>query len=164
MCLLGKPIPTGCQVLLRSMTDSDGKPAPGHQELRSGHLGSGNWGIHWPLALTAIAFIGMSIGLYAPHVPSGGGTDLPLDKLVHFGMFAVVAGLAYWASIPTAWIVGVLLAQAVISELVQDQLLTERGGDVWDLVADMAGIAIGLGVARLLVTKSGLEGVRGKRH
>lgn len=106
-----------------------------------------------PLLLAAGFFLLQCIGLYLPKVPSS-GSDLPLDKVGHVIMFAVVTGVAVWAGIPWKWVVAVMLAQAVISELIQGYLLTGRGSDPWDFVADVVGIGLGLAVAKQLPIRS----------
>ena len=107
----------------------------------------------WPLLLAAGVFLLQCIALYAPKVPSS-GSDLPLDKVGHVIMFAVVTGVAVWAGIPWKWVVVVMIAQAVFSELVQGYLLAGRGSDPWDFVADIVGIALGLVGARLALGRS----------
>jgi VanZ family protein len=102
-----------------------------------------------PLLLAAIAFLAQCLALYLPRVPSS-GSDLPLDKVAHVVMFAVVTGLAVWAGIPWKWVVAVMVMQAIISELVQGYLLAGRGSDPWDFVADLIGIALGLGTAQVV--------------
>lgn len=72
-------------------------------------------------------------------------TGLPLDKLVHVTLFAVVTWLGLRAG--WRWVLPAMLAQAALSELVQLWLLPNRGGDWWDVAADLAGIAIGWGLA-----------------
>ena len=97
----------------------------------------------WPILLLLAAFLAMSYGLYAPNLPAG-NSDLPLDKLGHFAMFAVVAALAVLVEIRIRWIVVILIVQAVLSEIIQHLVLPGRAGDPWDLLADLLGIAIGV--------------------
>ena len=104
----------------------------------------------WPLLLAAGVFLAQCIALYLPKVPSS-ESDLPLDKVAHVVMFAVVTGVAVWAGIAWKWVVAVMLAQAVISELVQGYLLAGRGSDPWDFVADLVGIGLGLLAAHLVL-------------
>lgn len=107
--------------------------------------------MRWRLPVFVLGFLVLTAALYWPSVPDvGPETDLPLDKVVHLALFAVVAFLGAWAGVPTGWLVGLLLAQAVASEVVQAQLLDRRGGDLLDLAADLAGIALGLLTARAL--------------
>ncbi len=78
--------------------------------------------------------------LYWPRTPSTGG--LPIDKVVH----AVIFGMVLWAAAKAGlWLrlVAVLLMiHAVLSEVLQQYLLSGRSGDPWDSVADLAGVAI----------------------
>jgi hypothetical protein len=97
----------------------------------------------WPVLLLIGAFVAMSYALYKPDLPSS-GSGLPLDKVGHFVMFAAVASLGVLAEIRIRWIIAVLLGQALLSEIVQNNLFTNRTGDWWDLLADCLGIAAGL--------------------
>jgi len=80
--------------------------------------------------------------LYVPRAPSV-DTSLPMDKVVHFALFAVVTWLAMRAGLSPRWAVGLMLTQAALSETVQQLWLSQRGGDILDLLADVAGIAAG---------------------
>ena len=65
------------------------------------------------------------------------------DKLVHAGLFlllAVTAALRFGAR-PVVLLV--VLGYAAASEVVQAVLLAERSGDVWDLLADVVGAVAG---------------------
>jgi len=78
--------------------------------------------------------------LYWPRAPSTGG--LPIDKVVHALIFAMVLWAAAAARL-WVWPVGVLLAvHAVASELVQHYLLAGRSGDPADSIADLAGVVL----------------------
>jgi len=88
-----------------------------------------------------------SWALYVPRAP-GLQTGLPLDKVVHFALFAVVTWLGLRAGLPARWLVPLMLAQAAASELVQHIWLPQRGGDWWDFVADVTGIAAGVALGR----------------
>jgi hypothetical protein len=87
--------------------------------------------------------------LYAPSVPDAASFAPPFaDKLVHGFVF----GLAVWAWSRLrrrwAWLIAALFAaHAVASEFIQWRFLAERTGDPWDVVADLAGVALGLGAA-----------------
>ena len=107
----------------------------------------------WPLLLAAGVFLLQCVALYLPKVPSS-GSDLPLDKVGHVVMFAVVTAVAVWAGVAWKWVVVVMLAQAVISELVQGYLLAGRGSDPWDFVADLIGIGLGLLAAHLVLGRN----------
>lgn len=93
------------------------------------------------------------LGLYWPELPGEGGSS-GFDKLAHAGMFGLVMATGVLAGIPTLPLAGVLVAHAVVSELIQGFLLPRRGGDPWDAVADVVGIAIGVGVARWLARRA----------
>ena len=95
----------------------------------------------------AVALLVQVWSLYWPR-PASVETGLPLDKVVHFALFAVVTYAGVKAGIPGRAMAWLMLGQALLSEGVQHFLLAERSGDVWDLVADVAGITVGLWVAR----------------
>lgn len=77
--------------------------------------------------------------LFLPEAPDG-GLDVPgLDKVVHLGLFALLALTARWRFGRRARVVATVLAYAVVSELVQATLLAHRGGDILDLLADIVG-------------------------
>ena len=77
--------------------------------------------------------------LYVPRPPTV-DSGLPLDKVVHIALFGVVTWLGL--RLGYRWIVPAMVAQAALSELVQWWLLPQRGGDIWDFVADVAGITL----------------------
>lgn len=87
--------------------------------------------------------------LYWPRVSVEGPTTWT-DKLVHPAIFALpLVLLSLWWG---RWkpVLLVLLVHAPVSELVQHYALPYRDGDVWDAVADVAGLLVGLGVLALL--------------
>lgn len=99
-----------------------------------------SWG--WWLALAA-ALLGHLLALYVPGSPEPSRLEIPgLDKVVHVGLFCVPAYLAR-RLIPPAWPLLVLLVHAPVSEAVQWGLVPHRSGDLVDLVADIAGVALG---------------------
>jgi len=100
----------------------------------------------WLMAFLSSVLI-QSWALYVPRAP-GLQTGLPLDKVVHFALFAVVTWLGLRAGLPARWLVPLMLAQAAASELVQHIWLPQRGGDWWDFVADVTGIAAGVALGR----------------
>lgn len=92
----------------------------------------------------AVAVVGQLIALYSPGSPDPGIELFPhADKVVHVLLFAVPTALARWCT-PRWWPVILLALHAPVSELVQWRLVPLRSGDPWDLVADLAGIALGL--------------------
>jgi VanZ family protein len=66
------------------------------------------------------------------------------DKVVHVLLFLVptVAGLV--AGVRPAYVVVPLALHAPLSELVQHFVLPGRSGDVWDAVADLGGVVLGV--------------------
>jgi hypothetical protein len=81
--------------------------------------------------------------------PAGGGVALPgADKLVHAGLFLLLAGTAAlrFGAVPRVLVL--VLAYAAGSELVQAGLLAERSGDAGDVLADGLGAAAGWQLAR----------------
>jgi hypothetical protein len=81
--------------------------------------------------------------LYAPD--TGGAPTFPgIDKVVHVATFASVALAGLRAGLPARWWVPVVAAHAVVSELVQHGVLPHRSGDPADVVADLAGVGLGV--------------------
>ncbi|MDB5351852.1 MAG: hypothetical protein JWN86_3099 [Planctomycetota bacterium] len=73
-----------------------------------------------------------------------------LDKVIHFGMFAVLGLLAGWAGIlrgRTIMLVALGVGLAITSELGQATRFVARDADVWDALADIVGAVCGLAVA-----------------
>lgn len=97
-------------------------------------------------ALLLLAVGVQFVVLYLPRV-STPSTGLPLDKVVHVAIFAAVGALGVLAGVPLRWLIGLLVLQAVASEVIQGWLLSNRSGDWADLVADLLGIALGVGGA-----------------
>lgn len=104
------------------------------------------------LALLGLAVL-LNIGFYLPDVPSsaGGFTFPGIDKVFHAGVFA----LTMWAIVrllpPRAgWAAAIgllLLAHAIEIELYQGTMLPGRTASVADMVADAAGIVLGIALA-----------------
>lgn len=95
--------------------------------------------------LAAAAFGVQCLALYAPRAPGPPG-GLPLDKVAHLALFAVVTALAIWAGLPRRWVIVAMVGQAVLSEAIQEVLLVDRSGDLADLTADLVGIALGIAI------------------
>lgn len=107
--------------------------------------------------LFALAILVQLIALYLPNPPSGGGVP-GADKAVHAAVFLAPALLGVLAGLRPVLLAPLLLAHAVVSELVQHFLLPGRGGDPWDAVADVVGVAIGLAIGSALLLR-----IRGDR-
>ncbi|WP_394216851.1 VanZ family protein [Brachybacterium vulturis] len=102
--------------------------------------------------LLAVALL-LNIGFYLPSLPASmPGTGVPhLDKAVHLLVFALTvftAGrlLAPRRRFPMGWIVVVALGHALLIELVQLVALPQRSGDGVDILFDVVGIALGIGL------------------
>jgi len=94
------------------------------------------------------------VALYTPTPPPLPSSVIGIDKVVHIVLFAVVLYAGVRAGLPLRPLVLLLLANAVVNELVQYQFLARRSGDVWDAVAD----AIGVGMAYLLLRRTDRSG------
>ena len=107
----------------------------------------------WTVAF-GCAVIVQCWALYTPSPPPS-GSGLPLDKLVHFALFAGVGLLGVLAGLPARWLLLGLALQAVASEVIQAAWLSRRGGDVFDLVADLLGAAAGVWLGLRLARRTG---------
>jgi hypothetical protein len=91
----------------------------------------------------ALAVLASLVVLFAP------AGDVPaappgVDKVVHLLLFAALGGTGRWAGI-RAWPLAVGLAgYAGLSEILQAATPLARSGSVADLLADLAGVALGL--------------------
>jgi hypothetical protein len=106
-------------------------------------------------AAFAAAVIANFAVLYWPRAVSQGGIPFA-DKVVHVAIFAVVAATGRRAGVPLGWLVGLLAAQAVTSELVQHWFLVNRTGDPADVAADLVGVAVGVLLGRKLAPRTGV--------
>lgn len=106
--------------------------------------------------LLGVSFIWMAVIFILCTMPSqeipNPGINLPhLDKVVHFGMFFILSllmrqGFECWKyrNLKTIYVItiGVSLLYGGLIEILQYSFFN-RGGDVWDLLADIAGAAAG---------------------
>ena len=100
-------------------------------------------------AAFAVAVLGSLAVLFAP--PSGVPSSPPgVDKLVHLGLFALLALTGRWAGVRWRALAVVLVAYAAVSELLQGTDLIDRDASVADLLADCAGVVVGLLLWHLL--------------
>ena len=76
-------------------------------------------------------------------------------RLVHAAVFGAVAWAGCRAGVPHRVLVPLLVAQAVVSEVVQARLLAGRSGDPADVVADLVGTGLGLLIAHRPGTRRG---------
>jgi VanZ family protein len=105
-----------------------------------------------PSAMTVavVAVVAQLVVLYWPVVTVEGPVSWT-DKVVHLLVFAVPTYAVGRALRSVRVAVLVFAVHAPISELVQHALLPGRSGDVWDVVLDLVGVAVG---ATVLVVRS----------
>jgi len=96
----------------------------------------------------ALAVLLQLVVLYAPRAPSTGGVP-GVDKAVHLAVFGLAAWTGLRAGVPGRLLLPLLLAHAVVSEVLQHLVLPDRSGDPLDAVADAAGVLLGAGLAVL---------------
>jgi hypothetical protein len=97
-------------------------------------------------ALAALA-VGLNLAvLYAPRAPAVATGGLPVDKVVHVVVFALPTIALARAGVPRGWAVGLMAVHAPASEVLQHRLLSDRSGEVGDIVADLVGVGIGAAV------------------
>jgi hypothetical protein len=91
----------------------------------------------------AVAVLVSLAVLFAP--PSDVPNSPPgVDKLVHLGLFLLLALTGRWAGIRRGVLGGVLVAYAALSEIVQGLDVVGRDASVADGCADVLGVAAGL--------------------
>ena len=83
------------------------------------------------------------------------GSDVPaappgVDKLVHGMLFAVLALTGRWAGIRRPVLAGLLVGYAAVSEVVQGLAPLNLSASVGDVLADVAGLLVGLTVWAVL--------------
>ncbi|MGX5915081.1 VanZ family protein [Aliidiomarina sp. Khilg15.8] len=79
--------------------------------------------------------------LFFTQNPPAGPSIPHLDKVVHFGLFFILAASMHYAfRLPWGWSLLLLAGYGIAIEAIQHHL-PNRGADVWDLVADVAGAA-----------------------
>ena len=92
-------------------------------------------------AVLAAVVVGHLAVLYWPRAAGPGGIP-GLDKLVHALVFGAVLWAARRAGLPDRLLVPALVAHAALSETLQATLLPGRSGDLADVAADLAGVAV----------------------
>ncbi len=95
-------------------------------------------------ALTAL--VGFQIYALYLAVPTAEQQIPYVDKFVHMAMFATPAAVA--AALRMRWFIGALVLHAIVSEPLQAAVTTHRSEDVWDGVADLVGIVVGVAAVR----------------
>ena len=90
----------------------------------------------------AVSVVVQVLVLYLPRVPAPPGPG-ELDKVVHALVFAAVAWTGLRIGLPSGPLIGLLLANAVVSEVYQGLFLSQRTGDPLDTAADAIGVLLG---------------------
>lgn len=116
-------------------------------EATSGEATSGG-GVRWAGPAFAAAVLLSLVVLFWPSPPSGSAAVPGADKLVHAGLFLLLAATAALRFGAARRVLVLALVYAAGSELVQAGLLAERGGDAWDLLADGVGAVVGWQLVR----------------
>jgi len=100
---------------------------------------------------TATLVCAIVVGWLAFRPVSGADSGLPWDKANHALAFAALTVLAGrgWPGLRRSLLVLIMLSAGVGVELVQGLPQVGRDADVWDVVADGVGIAIGLALLAL---------------
>ena len=94
------------------------------------------------VTLAVVAVVAQLLVLYWPVVTVEGPVSWT-DKVVHLVVFAVPTYAVGRALRSVRVAVRVFAVHAPDSELVQHAWLPGRSGDVWDVVLDLVGVAIG---------------------
>ena len=102
----------------------------------------------WVWRILFVAAVALQLyGVYAPR-EAGPHVGIPeIDKVAHLFLFSSVAFLGLMVRVPARWLLGALVANAIVSELVQYWLLPQRDGDPFDVLADLTGVALGAWLA-----------------
>lgn len=96
------------------------------------------------LALLAAQVWGLYLLVPGPGEPLLDGQD----KVAHAVLFGVPTGLALL--LRARLVVVAIVVHALVSEPLQAWLTATRAADVWDLVADLVGIAVAVGLVLVL--------------
>lgn len=89
--------------------------------------------------LFVVIFVVVSVLFFWSSPPSGPSGVTHLDKVVHFGLFFIVAASLHYAFRLRYWVSLLILTFYGVSIEVIQSYIPGRGADIWDLVADLAG-------------------------
>jgi VanZ family protein len=98
--------------------------------------------------LFGLAVLAQLVVLYAPGTATESFAVTHVDKVVHAAVFAAVVVAGRRVGLPLWPLAAASVVQAVLSEAVQDALVPARSGDPADIIADLAGVTIGVLVSR----------------
>lgn len=116
------------------------------------------------LWVTIFWFILMALMLFLPDATENLPTPLLFpqsDKIVHFAIFAILAGLQfhtlnqYRLVLQTRQLIVICLLLfnilfAASSEIIQEHWVDGRSGDILDVVADLLGVIAGISISKLI--------------
>ncbi|MEU4294902.1 VanZ family protein [Kribbella sp. NPDC026596] len=113
----------------------------------------------WAWRIAFVVAVALQLyGVYAPR-EAGPHVGIPqVDKIAHFFLFAAVAFLGLKVGVPARWLLAALVANAIVSEIVQHYLLPQRDGDPFDALADLTGVALGTWLAFRVLRSTRLRG------
>jgi VanZ family protein len=103
-------------------------------------------------AFGAVVLLSLVV-LFAPRAPSDQGIP-DLDKVVHAGLFALLAATTWWRFAGHRAGLASVIAYGGVSELVQWLALPHRSGDPRDVAADAAGALLGWLLAKRLAARA----------
>lgn len=90
-------------------------------------------------SIFVVIFCTVSMLFFWSSPPSGPQGIAHLDKVVHFGLFFILAASMHYAFRFPYWMsIAVLTLYGIAIEVIQ-HYIPGRGADVWDVVADVAG-------------------------
>lgn len=117
---------------------------------RRGWLSAG-W-LWSPWLWCTLALAALAVQCYAVYSPAPDVQVWPnWDKFVHLAIFAAPVFCLLLARVPTRWVLGLALAHAAVSELVQWRFIPTRDGSVFDFLADALGVGLGFVLQRLVI-------------
>jgi VanZ family protein len=81
-----------------------------------------------------------------------------MDKIIHalmYGSFTIVVMYEFLKKTQyrfgtIVWIITAILSYSILMEIVQLTLVAYRSGDVWDILANLAGILTGAGLMTII--------------
>ena len=115
--------------------------------------------VHSALSRGAFA-VAVLVSLAVLFTPADGVPSAPpgVDKLVHAGLFALLALTGRWAGIGRSSLGGLLVLYAAVSEVLQGLTPLDRSASVADWLADVAGVLLGLVIWERLARRQGWTG------
>jgi VanZ like family len=112
--------------------------------------------VHGALSRGAFA-VAVLVSLAVLFTPADGVPFAPpgVDKLVHAGLFALLALTGRWAGIGRSSLAVLLVLYAAVSEVLQGLTPLDRSASVADWMADVVGVLLGLVVWERVARKQG---------